>query len=399
MSGQRQVKYTRPATRNEDAGVVSGAWAPRAGSVTDSPAAFVLLGRDEEESGRAISVREYNFDSDTLLDTIHAIEMEDGRPLQLAVHPSGDGVLCSFANSCKFFEINPKGLWKLRASERELPLLQGIGIQNCIRFSLDGSMLATGGKDGYLRVFAWPTCQLILDEPHAHRSIQDIDISMDSAYLASTAEDSACRVWEISKGESIAQLQREKDEKFGYCRFSRDGAQAFLFVSITKGERGYIGVWNMVDWSKLGSKMLADAPIASLDVSRDGKSLGLGTTEGDLVVVLVRKMEATQLIGSAHSAPVTGLEFSKHGRSLLSFGADATARISRLKKSEWKEWHLYLVLLGMIALSALLFLAFFESSLSDDFWKFPMGRAQPARPPPEAIWSHPTYQEPETYGL
>lgn len=34
--------------------------------------------------------------------------------------------------------------------------------------------------------------------------------SMDSAYLASTAEDSACRVWDITKGESIAQLQREK---------------------------------------------------------------------------------------------------------------------------------------------------------------------------------------------
>ena len=33
---------------------------------------------------------------------IHAIETEDGRPLQLAVHPSGDGVLCSFADSCKY---------------------------------------------------------------------------------------------------------------------------------------------------------------------------------------------------------------------------------------------------------------------------------------------------------
>jgi hypothetical protein len=31
----------------------------------------------------------------------------------------------------------------------------------------------------------------------------------------------------------------------------------------------------MEDWSKLGSKKLADAAIASLDVSRDGKSLGL----------------------------------------------------------------------------------------------------------------------------
>lgn len=47
---------------------------------------------------------------------------------------------------CRFYEINPKGPWKLKASERELPLLQGIGVQSCIRFSLDGSLLATGGK-------------------------------------------------------------------------------------------------------------------------------------------------------------------------------------------------------------------------------------------------------------
>lgn len=39
-----------------------------------------------------------------------------------------------------------------------------------------------------------------------------------------------------------------------------------------------------------------------------------GTAEGDLVVILVRKMEATQVIGSAHVAPVTALEFSRNGR-------------------------------------------------------------------------------------
>lgn len=31
----------------------------------------------------------------------------------------------------------------------------------------------------------------------------------------------------------------------------------------------------MEDWSKVGYKKLADAPIASLAVSRDGKFLGL----------------------------------------------------------------------------------------------------------------------------
>jgi prolactin regulatory element-binding protein len=388
MSGQRRVTTFYRPRNEEETGAICGAWAPpHHDHVTEnSPSPFVLLGRED-----SINVREYD---SPLVHTVHAIETADGRPLQLAVHPSGDGVLCSFANTSKFYEINPKGPWKLKASERELPLLQGIGVQSCIRFSLDGSLLATGGKDGHLRVFAWPSSQLVLDEPHAHRSIQDIDISMDSAYLASTAEDSACRVWDITKGESIAQLQREKDEKFGYCRFSRDGAQAFLFVSVTNGRRGYIGVWNMMSWSKIGSKKLTEAPITSLAVTRDGKSLCLGTAEGDLVVILVRKMEATQVIGTAHVAPVTALEFSRNGRSVLSLGADTSARVSRLK-SEWTEWQLYLVLLGMMALSGLLFLAFFVSSLSDDFWKFPIGRPQAAA----TIWSHPSYQEPETYGL
>jgi prolactin regulatory element-binding protein len=39
-----------------------------------------------------------------------------------------------------------------------------------------------------------------------------------------------------------------------------------------------------------------------------------GTTEGDVAVVMIKKMEVMQLIGSVHNAPVTGLEFSKHGR-------------------------------------------------------------------------------------
>jgi hypothetical protein len=41
-----------------------------------------------------------------------------------------------------------------------------------------------------------------------------------------------------------------------------------------------------------------------------------GTIEGDVIVISVMKMEASQLIGSAHSSPVTGLEFSKKGRYL-----------------------------------------------------------------------------------
>ena len=67
MSGKKKaiVKSIRPSSRNEDAEAVCGAWAPRPGSVTDTPTALVVLGRSEGDE-HGISVKEYNFDLDKL---------------------------------------------------------------------------------------------------------------------------------------------------------------------------------------------------------------------------------------------------------------------------------------------------------------------------------------------
>jgi hypothetical protein len=59
---------------------------------------------------------------------------------------------------------------------------------------------------------------------------------LDSAYLAATSEDKGCRVWEIATVKVVADLIPGKEEKFSYCRFSRDGKLPFLFVSSTKSK-------------------------------------------------------------------------------------------------------------------------------------------------------------------
>jgi len=71
MSGKKRVKFTRPTSRNEDLEVICGAWVPRAGSVTDAPSGFLLLGRDGAGSSEnGVAVREYNFDTDMLSETV-----------------------------------------------------------------------------------------------------------------------------------------------------------------------------------------------------------------------------------------------------------------------------------------------------------------------------------------
>lgn len=49
--------------------------------------------------------------------------------------------------------------------------------------------------------------------------------------------------------------------------------------------------------------------------------------------------------------------------------------ITRLK---FAEWQIYLLLLGLFLASAVAFYIFFEKS--DNFWNFPLGKNQPARP-------------------
>jgi prolactin regulatory element-binding protein len=171
------------STRNEEEAVLTcAAWAPRPASDRDGPSSLLVFARGSDKDDNnsdvlnEISVAEYDFDKDHLSATISAVNTEDGIPLRIAVHPKGGGVLCSFSNSFKLFDIQTVGSARLKASDSQLSPLQGIGMQNCITFDRDGLLLATGGKDGHVRVFQWPSLVLILDEPKAFKSIQDLDI-------------------------------------------------------------------------------------------------------------------------------------------------------------------------------------------------------------------------------
>ena len=68
-------------------------------------------------------------------------------------------MLCSFASDCRLFQLRRADGDEVtvRAAEREIPALQGVGEQNCLVFSPDGSRVAAGGDDGHLRLIEWGT--------------------------------------------------------------------------------------------------------------------------------------------------------------------------------------------------------------------------------------------------
>ncbi|KAJ7970523.1 SEC12-like protein 1 [Quillaja saponaria] len=359
--------------------VTCGSWIRRPENVN-----LVVLARSRLRDSCPALLEIFSFDPKTTslssspLST-YVLEHVEGDPVAITVHPGGDDIICSFTNGgCKLFELYG-GESSMKLLAKELPSLQGVGPQKCLAFSVDGSKFAAGGVDGHLRILEWPGLRIILDEPGAHKSVLDMDFSLDSEFLASTSTDGSARIWKTEDGVPLTTLTRNSDEKIELCRFSKAATKPFLFCTVQKGDKSVTAVWDISTWNRIGHKKLLRKPAALMSISLDGKYLSLGSKDGEMCVVEVKKMEIYHYSKRLHLGTCIGsLEFCPSERVVLTTSDEWGARVTKLTvPADWKEWQIYMLLLGFFLVSAVAFYIFFENS--DSFWKFPLGRDQPAR--------------------
>uniref|UniRef100_A0ACD5WUG5 Uncharacterized protein n=1 Tax=Avena sativa TaxID=4498 RepID=A0ACD5WUG5_AVESA len=255
-------------------------------------------------------------------------------PYRMSVHPRGDGVLCAFPNGCRLLRWElPEGEdtheLVLRSDEEAVLMLSDVGLQLAVSFSGVGSLLATGGEDGHLRVFKWPTMESIIEEPDSKTSVKDLSFSSDEKFLAVNRSGGPSRVWDLKSTQAVANLPREAGEIFGFCRFCNkpDNSQ-ILFVTAMQGDYGKIISWNTTSWTRIGSKKITREAISAFAVSPDGTLLAIGTIEGSISVLGSRDMRVLVKVKKAHLGIVTTLAFSQDSRTVLSTSFDSTARVT-----------------------------------------------------------------------
>ncbi|CAN0880438.1 SEC12-like protein 2 [Linum grandiflorum] len=261
-------------------------------------------------------------------------------PYRMAVHPGGDGLICAMQNSCRFFEwdeIMENGTHKLnvKTSEKVLDQLQDVGQQLALAYDTDGSTLAVGGEEGDLRIFKWPSMEMVLNETQAHSSIKDLCFSPDGKFLVSLGGRGPGRVWDVPSAKVVASLSNTSDEVFASCRFvqSMDNSLVLYTAAIT-GRGASIVTWNTSSWKRLRSKHVVGDSISSFNVSPDGKLLAMGTARGDVVVVDSSKMGVQMVVKKAHLGFVTALSFSHDSKALASASMDSSARVTLIKKKK-----------------------------------------------------------------
>eukprot|EP01018_Ginkgo_biloba_P036414 Gb_05819 [translate_table: standard] len=286
----------------------------------------------------ALVAARYDFDTCSLSEAVHTFYTDDDPPYRMAVHPVRDGIICSFSNGCRWFELDGQDESEaevvIKPENKTLTELEDVGQQRSLVFSTDGTLLAAGGEDGHLRVFEWPSLKIVLDQPAAHKSIKDLDFSLDGTFLASLGDSGPCRVWNLSTSSAVASLSVDKGESLGFCRFSRDGLKPLLFMTVKQGEKGLISHWDTNAWKKVGTQVFEKNPISAFSISSDGKLLAIGTSEGDVSVIEVSKMRLYQRVKGAHIIFVTSMEFSRDSRALVSVSGDSSARVTRIERQK-----------------------------------------------------------------
>ncbi|XP_071725130.1 SEC12-like protein 2 [Rutidosis leptorrhynchoides] len=334
----------------------------------DSHKHYVVLtgGGGEGRSGipNAVLLAHFDFASNSLSnEAVTKLVTHSDMPYRMAVHPSGDGIVCAMQQSCRTFEwdevkTDETSKLGLKASENALEGLEDVGQQLALAFNSEGSVLAVGGEDGNLRVFKWPSMQTIFNEAEAYTCVKDLHFSPDGKYLVSLGSGGPGRVWDIESSKVVASLSKQSDEIFASCRFSQMNDSQVLYIAARTDRGTSILTWNTTSWKRIRSKHVARDPVCSFNVSADGKFLAIGTYEsqGDVLVLKATNMQVLMRIRKAHLGIVTALMFSDDSRALVSVSMDSSARVTLIEDKKKSGSSLLIIILIVLLAIAVYYL-------------------------------------------
>jgi WD40 repeat protein/tRNA A-37 threonylcarbamoyl transferase component Bud32 len=277
-------------------------------------------------------------------------------------------------------------LWQLCQGQESATLRGHNGIASCVAFSSNGSLLATAGFDGMVKVWDWPTRNLITNLHGIDAAICRLALSFSpDGRLLAAAGGTNLIVWDTTNWKPLARLQGDSSPLGGSTYqvvFSPDGH------NLAACRQGDVQIWNTLSWQL--EKILpgvSDELRNPLAFSPDGKLLAsfssdrvqildvasgsrLGASQelmdrvfglafapaGTCLAVVEASGKLTQLDAktlatvartNAHNGFVQGLAFSPDGKILATCGSDQTIqlwsldplkRITALKGHQNEVW-------------------------------------------------------------
>ncbi|XP_019947000.2 guanine nucleotide-exchange factor SEC12 isoform X1 [Paralichthys olivaceus] len=217
-------------------------------------------------------------------------------------------------------------------------------LQKVVSFSSDLSLLLTGGTDGHIRVWEFPSMKKKFDFKAHEGEIEDLDMSPGKKHLVTVGRDFACSVWSgnqlamnLKWHETLPQMA-EKTYRYMACRFGKveDQKEALRLYTVQiphKRDRRpppcYLTKWDGKSFLPMMTAPCGNEVISCLAVSDSGTFLGLGTVTGSVAIYIAFSLQKLYYVQESHGIVVTGLAFlpdSMKGKDII--GNNETAMLS-----------------------------------------------------------------------
>ncbi|EFN66349.1 Prolactin regulatory element-binding protein [Camponotus floridanus] len=191
-------------------------------------------------------------------------------------------------------------------------------LQRVVRVSPCGSIMATGGTDGKVRLWKFPQLEKLYDfDGHGDDYIDDIDFNPNGSLLVSIAKGKAF-VWDIKSKKSTELSWKPPDGiKYMYkkCRFRGLTEEVkndlFMLTNATtpKKNPSFLQLWD-INNGVITKSVPYKETLSALAVSSDGKFVAVGTmTSGSVDIFVAFSLRKALHVPGAHRMFVTGLEF------------------------------------------------------------------------------------------
>ncbi|XP_011504856.1 PREDICTED: prolactin regulatory element-binding protein [Ceratosolen solmsi marchali] len=201
-------------------------------------------------------------------------------------------------------------------------------VQRVVRISPNGNVMATGGTDGYVRLWQFPQITKMHDLKGHDTEIDDIDFSSTGKEVATVAKDGKLIIWEVTSGLKSKELtwSSSKDEKsiFKRCRFrnklvqNTNTLQVFTLSNSLpardkrhkgKTHYGFLQQWD-IKLESVEKLVTYKENLSELAISDDGKFVAVGTmSSGTVDMFIAFSLQRVLHVPGAHNMFITNLEF------------------------------------------------------------------------------------------
>ena len=147
------------------------------------------------------TIKFFDITKSTVKRAFHVID-ESHNVKSISIHPSGNYLLVGTEDtSIRTYDLTNDYKCFISSSNYDNHL-KGI---NQVRYSTDGKMFISGGKDGSIKIWDGVTGRCVTTIPKAHNGqpVYSVQFSQNSKYFLSGGGDSIARIWDISTGKQV----------------------------------------------------------------------------------------------------------------------------------------------------------------------------------------------------